>query len=247
MKTIERDFAPGSDTRTAGTAPSIFKPTDKKSPVLFGYAVVWGTSYSMGNRFMEEISRTAFKNTDFSEAACLWNHNWDNLLGRVKSGTLKFGTDEKGLWYQCVLPKGPRGQDMAESIQRGDCYQSSWAFTLPEKDADEWSREAKTGRPYRLITNVKEVFDFSPVTFPANPAASVSLLSLKSTEALERFEEAEDERKFIQATEIMRREEQSLAVKKTTAWQHSESDNFDADFERARLIMQADALLPRIR
>lgn len=178
----------GSDVRLMpNAAPTIEKQGRHK--ILKGYCCLFDTPYSMwapsvGN-FIEKVGRSAFDNTDFSDVACIFNHNPDNILGRTSSGTMQIGVDNVGLWYEVKLPKGPRGQDMTEALQRKDISQSSWGFRLAP-DGDTWERDA-AGRPVRTLTAVAELYDTSPVTFPANGATSAAIVGEESQRSIETF------------------------------------------------------------
>jgi phage head maturation protease len=60
-----------------------------------------------------------------------------------------------------------------ESIKRGDVDQSSFAFTV---DVEQWD---ESGNPVvRTIVKVRELYDVSPVTYPAYPTATSGVRSL---------------------------------------------------------------------
>jgi phage head maturation protease len=56
-------------------------------------------------------------------------------------------------------------------IERGDITQQSFGFTVK---SDEW-KEIDGKTPIRTITEIGELFDVSPVTFPAYPDTAVAL------------------------------------------------------------------------
>lgn len=174
---IERRFFDGVEVRAsdAGTA------------TLRGYAARFNSVYSMG-WFTEEVHRDAFKNADLSDVRVLFNHNPDNILGRTKSGTARVGVDKEGLWYEVDLPKS--AESVREAIERGDITQSSWGFTLrytENSNGDKW--EKRDGKEHRILLDVKEVFDASPVTFPANPDTNVAKRSFEAAHEEKPLEE----------------------------------------------------------
>jgi len=155
------------------------RSTDSGDPEIFGYALKFGVSYDMG-WFTEEIHRDALSKADMADVRILFNHDVNQILGRTKSGTASVGVDEVGMWYRASLPKSPIGDNVRAAIERGDVDQSSWGFTLRYEDdstGDVWER--KNGRDHRTITDVRKVWDASPVTFPANPDTSVAKRSLE--------------------------------------------------------------------
>lgn len=138
---------------------------------VFGYALKFDVPYDMGD-FVEVIARGALDKADMSDVRILDNHNSHLILGRTKSGTATVGIDNVGMWFRASLPNSPNGQNMRESLLRGDIDQSSWGFQIRRNDAgrrtgDSW--EKRDGKEYRTIHDVAIVFDASPVTFPANP------------------------------------------------------------------------------
>ena len=148
-----------------------------------GYALKWNQRYNMG-WFTEEIHRDALKGADLTDVRALLNHDPNFVLGRTTAGTLTLREDETGLAYEIELPDTQAARDLAVSIERGDINQSSWGFTLridDETDGQVWKRE--NGRDVRTITSVRQVFDVSPVTFPANPDTTVAKRSYDALQA----------------------------------------------------------------
>jgi phage head maturation protease len=63
-------------------------------------------------------------------------------------------------------------------LERGDITQASWAFDI-NMNGDKWVYDQEKRRDVRTITNVRNVYDASPVTHPANPDTSVAARSLE--------------------------------------------------------------------
>jgi HK97 family phage prohead protease len=153
---------------------------DGKPPVISGYAAVFNSPTTiptfMGNSFREVIKPGAFDRAlkEKQDVRALFNHNSDAIpLARTKSGTLKLSVDERGLKYEFEAPNTTQGQDLAESIRRGDVDGSSFAFT-PRKQT--WLKDDKGGATREL--NDVDLHDVSPVTDPAYPSTSVKVRSL---------------------------------------------------------------------
>jgi len=73
------------------------------------------------------------------------------------------------------------------SIDRGDVKEQSFAFTVKQ---DKWESSANEGEPeIRTIIEVKEIFDVSPVTFPAYPDTTVAKRSKDVFNAANRDED----------------------------------------------------------
>jgi HK97 family phage prohead protease len=119
----------------------------------------------------------AFNEADFSEAAALFNHDQNIVLGRVKNNTLQIKRDGNSLVYTIDPPETNAAEDVMKLIKRGDIYQSSFAFSLKE-NGDNW--QMKEGRMKRIITRIDKVYDVSPVTYPANPNTTVAARSMEN-------------------------------------------------------------------
>ncbi len=142
-------------------------------PKIVGYAAVFNKmSLDLGG-FREVIRPGAFKKTiQEADVRALWNHNADYVLGRTKSGTLKLEEDDKGLRIEITPPDTQWAKDLITSMRRGDVDQMSFGFR-PVKD--RWGTE--DGENIRELLEV-ELFDVSPVTFPAYPQTSVQVRSI---------------------------------------------------------------------
>jgi uncharacterized protein len=100
----------------------------------------------------------------------LLNHDSNFVLGRSKNGTLRLWEDERGLAIEIDPPATRWANDLLVSIGRGDIDQMSFGFTTAE---DRW--ESIDGETRRTILRMDELFDVSPVTFPAYPETDVAL------------------------------------------------------------------------
>lgn len=142
---------------------------------LEGYASVFDQVTKL-SRSYEVIAPGAFdavldRNPD---VRALFNHNEDYLLGRTASGTLRLYTDSTGLGYELDLPNTQLGNDVRELAERGDLTGASFGFIPGE---DEWAT-AQDGLQVRTHTQIRELRDIAPVTFPAYEGATVALRSL---------------------------------------------------------------------
>ena len=81
-------------------------------------------------------------------------------------------------------------RDLMLSIERGDVKEQSFAFTVKR---DKWESPEKEGDPeIRTIIEVKEIFDVSPVTFPAYPDTTVAKRSKDAFNAANRDENTDE-------------------------------------------------------
>lgn len=138
-----------------------------------GYAAVFNSLSDDLGGFREQILPGAFteclKNSP--DVRCLFNHQESMILGRTKSKTLTVDEDDKGLHYSCALPDTQYARDLATSIERGDVDQCSFGFYCLD---DDWAMMDET--PVRSVKTA-ELFDVSPVTYPAYPDTEVSTRS----------------------------------------------------------------------
>jgi uncharacterized protein len=153
----------GLEARTRDDAP----------PTLTGYAAVFDTETTIGDFFREVVDRSAFAEalSRPDDVRALVNHDASLILGRSSAGTLRLTVDDRGLRYEVDLPDTSYARDLAASVARGDVSQSSFGFRVVE---DSWERpKTPTELPLRRIRNV-ELYDVSPVTYPAYDTTSVS-------------------------------------------------------------------------
>jgi len=143
--------------------------------VLTGHASVFDAPYEMYG-FDEQVARGAFTRTiaEPHGVAALWNHDPSIVLGRDKSGTLRLHEDDEGLAYEIDLPDTQAARDAYTSIERGDVYQSSFAFEVMA-GGERWQEPDEAREtPLRTLTDLR-LYDVSPVTFPASPATDVDV------------------------------------------------------------------------
>lgn len=152
---------------------------DSNSRLITGYALVFNSwSVDLGG-FREIIQPEAIEGViERSDILALLDHDQSRgVLARSTNGkgSLKLTVDEKGLRYEFEAPKTPLGDEVLESIRRGDLRSSSFGFTV---DEDEWE-ETETG-VVRTIRRFDKLFDVSAVYHPAYEETSVDTRGLKS-------------------------------------------------------------------
>jgi Escherichia/Staphylococcus phage prohead protease len=135
------------------------------------------------------------------ELYAAWNHDDSQIIGRVSAGTLEVDSDRIGLTMRCTLPNSPLGQNVYESIRRGDVKQMSFGMVVIEDRWDIASDNNGQQRFERRSISKANLFEVSPVTNPAYTASSVSARSLfpdgQPTSRVERVEV--DERSLAHA------------------------------------------------
>ena len=141
-----------------------------------GYAAVYNSDSEWMGGFYEQIATGAFDDVLDNDTRAYFNHDENLLLGRVSSGTLRLGTDARGLYYEVDLPNTSYANDLVELMKRGDVNQSSFAFLI---ESDRW--EERDGKTYRIIEKVSRLLDVSPVAQPAYPDATSELVTRNNT------------------------------------------------------------------
>ena len=141
---------------------------DGKRQVRGHGAVYDSRSEDLGG-FREIIAKGAFDKAVNDDIRALFNHDPNQILGRTTAGTLKVSTDERGLAYELVLPDTSYAKDLAVNLDLGNITQSSFAMTVKR---DRWEEE-EDGTILRTILEVENLYDVSPVTYPAYQEADV--------------------------------------------------------------------------
>jgi hypothetical protein len=151
-----------------------------------GHAAVFDTLSQVIWNFREVIRHGAFADAIArSDVRALWNHNPDYVLGRTKSDTLALREDERGLAVDIIPPDTQFARDLMTSMDRGDIDQMSFAFTISE---DRWYTD-ESGMTIREIISIDQLFDVSPVTYPAYTETDVSA---RTQEKYKEFRAAQD-------------------------------------------------------
>lgn len=157
----------------------------KTGRTIEGYAAVFDSdSQDMG--FIERIDKNAFDGViERSDVVALYNHSeLPGVLARSVNGegTLKLTVDKKGLKMSFEAPNTQLGNDMVESVGRGDIRGMSFAFTV---ETDEWTHDTDNDTYRRTIKQIDQLYDVSLVLNPAYQATTVE------TKGLEELKERE--------------------------------------------------------
>ena len=172
------------DTRT--------EKRDDGSTTITGHAAVFNQLSSDLGGFKELIAPDAFSGVLNDDVRALVNHDPSLLLARTTSGTLNLEQTEKGLQYSFDVPDTTYGRDLIISMERGDVTQSSFAFTIED---DSW--ETTEDGEVRTINKVKQLYDVSPVTYPAYPDADDLTLAQRSLAVYKEREENKKQEKDL--------------------------------------------------
>lgn len=157
------------------TVPIELRVEGGESPKITGHAAVFDKwSEDLGG-FREKIRSGAFKKTiKEADVRALFNHDPNYVLGRNTAGTLTLEEDKKGLAISIDPPDTQWARDLTTSIERGDINQMSFGFRTIK---DQWTTPKEGNDNQRELLEV-ELFDVSPVTFPAYPQTDVGVRSV---------------------------------------------------------------------
>lgn len=131
-----------------------------------GYAAVFGNVDSYG----DIIQPGAFTKTiqeRRGKIRVLWNHDsFAPPVGKL----LDISEDGYGLKIKAQLSSTPRGQEIAQLMRDGVIDSMSIGYTTIRHD---YEQRDDLGREVRNLRELK-LYEFSPVNFPANEAASIT-------------------------------------------------------------------------
>lgn len=153
---------------------------------LGGIAAVVNSVTDLGY-FEEVIAPGAFDyalQKDY-DIRCLFNHESELILGRTKADTCKVFVNNQGNLEYTWVPdyENPTHVSVVRSIMRGDITQSSFAFTIREQVWTESEKYGTMGK--RVINIIEDLYDVSPVTYPAyvdTEADARSILKMRDEE-----------------------------------------------------------------
>lgn len=142
---------------------------DDKDRYLVGMAALFNHKSRLiaegGEVFFEVIEEGAFdealQDSELNVIAT-YNHDKTKMLGRSVSGTLALEITPEGLRYKVKLPNSLLGDEVAELVDRGDLYESSFAFFVDAKNI-RWSKPDSNGIRTRFISKIRNLTDVSVV------------------------------------------------------------------------------------
>ncbi len=155
---------------------------EEKSRTITGYAILFNTrstdmSYYSDEEEYEIIAPEAVTREllDGSDIKMTINHNRERLLARSDKGegTLTYGVDEKGVYFEFEAPHTVDGDTALELVRRGDIKGCSFAFRTHYYDDNYVSSEATRENGKTVIVNTVRmmtgIYDFTLASDPAYP------------------------------------------------------------------------------
>lgn len=141
------------------------------SYTVSGYAVVFNQP-SQPLPFIEYISRDALNDVDFSNTLLLYAHDYNKILARADSATLKTEIDDTGLKFTAQIPDTTLGTDTFKNIQAGNVKGCSFGFTIAN-GGDRWDTR-QDGTTIHYVDQIDTVSELTLTPIPAYEETSVS-------------------------------------------------------------------------
>ena len=143
-----------------------FKATEEG--VIEGYAAFFNNVDSYGDIILpgafEESIKKAKKNK-YKDVKIFWNHNWNGVpIGKP----VEMFEDDQGLYIKGQLNKTSMAQDVKEALKDGSVSKMSIGFITVDSQMKTIEGESR-----RLLKKL-DLFEFSPVNFPANELADIT-------------------------------------------------------------------------
>jgi HK97 family phage prohead protease len=142
--------------------------TDDGKMIIEGYPIVY-EKYANLWGFKEIIRKgAATEALKRSDEMVLWDHETDQPMARKKNETLEVKEDEKGVFIRADVSKTVWGRNGYEAILNDIVDKMSFAFNIA-RGGDNWYWEEIDGVEIevREIIQFQEIFDYSPVSYPA--------------------------------------------------------------------------------
>lgn len=175
LRAVAEDEQPAGESDVLGQMVGHFSVFDTWYPIR---------SFWEGD-FLERIAPGAFRKTMAerrSQIVVAFDHGYDPQIGDKVLGPIDdLREDGTGAWYEVSLLDTSYNRDLEPALRRG-LYGSSFKFNVIK---DEWDDEPERsdhnpdGLPERTIKEVR-LFEFGPVVYPANPAATAGMRSMIS-------------------------------------------------------------------
>ena len=156
-----------------------------RHPVIRGYAAVFNqwTTLAESDSYVvrERILPGAFNNAlrERQDVRALFNHDPSLLLGRTTAGTCRLSVDAHGLAYEVDSSPASAYRQTVIYLERKEVTGSSFGFKVRKGGVSvERRQEAGTDRTIveRELSDL-DLFDVSPVTYPAYVGTDVALRS----------------------------------------------------------------------
>lgn len=158
-----------------------------------------------GDCFVEELAAGCFdESIKTRDVVGLWSHDTAQVLGNTKSQTLRLQSKEDRLGFELDLPDTQAGQDAFASVKRGDVDGVSFGMVVLK---DKWATEKRDDETiYKRTVLEAELWEISPVAFPAFPANEVTCRSLEKFKEELKMDETKEKGKLEETAGEIRTE-----------------------------------------
>lgn len=141
-----------------------------------------------GEPIYEQIDPHAFEGAIMNNVIFQYDHE-GRVFARQKNRTLGLEVTPSGLFIYADLGKTEKAKSLYEDIKAGMIDQMSWRFTVAP-DGEEYDPATRTIH----IRKVREVFDVSAVSIPANNQTSICARSRQIVDDYEKKQKLSLER-----------------------------------------------------
>lgn len=186
----------------------------EESRTITGYAILFDTPSAPLYEDEEEVIREVIapeavskELLDKSDIKMTMFHNRQLLLARSNkgSGTLSYGIDDKGVYFEFEAPDTADGDKAIELVKRGDIAGCSFAFSTRYYDRAFVEESVVHGDKVEVTYRVKVItgiYDFTLAADPAYPDTSVEAREI--VDALHQRRQREKEKFEKQIAEMRR-------------------------------------------
>ena len=212
-------------TRTLHTANELHireAAEGKPSRTITRYAILFNTPAAPLWEYDDEVVREEIapeavtpELLAVSDIKMTMFHDRQLILARSNkgSGTLSYGIDERGVYFEFEAPHTADGDKALELVKRGDIAGCSFAFSTYYFDDDHVERSVEHTPGKTVITNrvkvITGIYDFTLAADPAYPDTSCELRELLTPPAEDPAPEepatVEEENKMREQVDEMRR------------------------------------------
>lgn len=170
---------------------------------LVGYVVRWNSlSEVIWDEFVEQFAPNAFADSlnANEDIRALYEHDYKQLLGRTRSGTLSLIEDSVGLRFELTPPDTQLGRDVLTLVERGDIAGMSFGFRALKESWDV------TPKPYIRTVLAAELREITVTSIPAYPESGVEVahrsLFKQHPELLNKIGQSDIRRRWLQLSEV---------------------------------------------
>lgn len=186
----------------------------EESRTITGYAILFDVPSAPLYEDEDEVIReviapeaVSLELLDKSDIKMTMFHDRQLLLARSNkgSGTLSYGIDDKGVYFEFEAPDTADGDKAIELVKRGDIAGCSFAFSTRYYDRAFVEESVVHGDKVEVTYRVKvitDIYDFTLAADPAYPDTSVEAREI--VEALHQRQQREKEKIVKQIAEMRR-------------------------------------------